>query len=839
MLLATLLIAFLPAEATLKSGVKYVGCEPQSGSVIDHFNITYSFDLSELIKSSGDQNWYLCTMATYSENPYNTELWEGDPDTGKLIYRAYEYNTDPRTEDTQPGGKMTFTFGNIAPKPNTKYTVITRDDIYAVPSAYPDLNWITTDSYTVGYISLSEKSPIVNTFTGAEIPDTQCALIGFDNAWCEPLFDVSTITLHFNAPVTFIGKEQNIILQKSSPKASDTSKYQVATGQSVMVDSADPTKVTITFPKTSLDEATKYYVVIPEGTFANAANPESKSPALHTCLLGATDKLDDIGDFVYTNPVIDNLFFKVNVPEGYSMISSSSLKFKITGVDVPLQNVYQTITGELSQDKTGFNIPLELIRLLPDSEYKIELEDGKIRLQGERSGNFEFEGKSITFHTPTVEEFNAMNIYSRPNASWGDAFPNKYDYKNPVTIQFEDSYASVPSFYLALDPLKPSVVGSSGYARLEAVNQGMINLYEVTEAGDVLLKSQAASTVKVEDMTSYFYMAKISLNYKLLAGKEYKLVIEDGAYGLLCVNHCNYISYLKMPEYTIHMKGTSPTTVQIESCDIEDGAQLSEIGAVRLKLKSSATLKDNAKVYFSYTNALGSETKISAKILANTTTVVYADFSDIATGKPYALTKGREYQLVYEEGLLTDSYNPEIILPETRYKFTGIAKVVEPEKPAYETVKVSFSLNDGTTTSFDAIKDKELSISIVPDEWWILESLTVNGEDATGNVVNGIFTSAPLTNDASIIATLTYKEPLAIADESGVTILPDTEISVFNEGEDIVISGLSGQEDIVIYSISGQVIATHNAALDVVKISVPRGQTYIIRVNNFAVKLIH
>ena len=68
-------------------------------------------------------------------------------------------------------------------------------------------------------------------------------------------------------------------------------------------------------------------------------------------------------------------------------------------------------------------------------------------------------------------------------------------------------------------------------------------------------------------------------------------------------------------------------------------------------------------------------------------------------------------------------------------------------------------------------------------------------------------------------------------------IIPDSDIRILADGENIVIDGLEGNEEIRVYSVAGQLIVTHTASKDMVRIAVNHG-AYIVLIGEKAAKIV-
>lgn len=81
------------AYAYNKGTMEFKGIIPQNGSVIEDFNFTYKFDITDVESKNPKYQWHTdwYTIPEINNNSNKgVELWEGDPGTGKLLYRLHE-----------------------------------------------------------------------------------------------------------------------------------------------------------------------------------------------------------------------------------------------------------------------------------------------------------------------------------------------------------------------------------------------------------------------------------------------------------------------------------------------------------------------------------------------------------------------------------------------------------------------------------------------------------------------------------------------------------------------------------------------------------------------------
>lgn len=153
--------------------------------------------------------------------------------------------------------------------------------------------------------------------------------------------------------------------------------------------------------------------------------------------------------------------------------------------------------------------------------------------------------------------------------------------------------------------------------------------------------------------------------------------------------------------------------------------------------------------------------------------------------------------------------------------------------------KVDVELVNFANVSFQVLQGKDATVALTPSADWKLATLTLNGEDVTKAVADNAYTIAAIEADAKLVATYEYAHEVETIQTSGVVDVAGKQITVANDGERISIEGVAEGDTIKVYTVNGMIIANTVAEQDIVKISCPTGQVYIVVINDKAVKIQH
>lgn len=203
--------------------------------------------------------------------------------------------------------------------------------------------------------------------------------------------------------------------------------------------------------------------------------------------------------------------------------------------------------------------------------------------------------------------------------------------------------------------------------------------------------------------------------------------------------------------------------------------------------------------------------------------------------------QGEELTITLPAGTLYYLTDSDIRNEEISISFKGIDSKPEVQEPEF--VATSVDINGFHSTSLEAVKGRKLNISLIPDGNWVVTSLTRDGNDVLPFLQenDGVYTTPALTGDTKIAATIEYDGVIINDIASEVVEIPETSVKVYSDGEHIVIDGISAGDVVAVYSTNGMKIAeqTMNISDRAMQITIAKGQIYIVRVNDKAVKIQH
>lgn len=153
--------------------------------------------------------------------------------------------------------------------------------------------------------------------------------------------------------------------------------------------------------------------------------------------------------------------------------------------------------------------------------------------------------------------------------------------------------------------------------------------------------------------------------------------------------------------------------------------------------------------------------------------------------------------------------------------------------------KVDVELVNFANVSFEVLQGKDITVGLTPSADWKLATLTLDGNDVSTAVVDNAYTITAIEADAKLVATYEYAHEIRIVQTSGVVDVAGKQVTVANDGDRISVEGVAAGDTIKVYTINGMVIANVVAEQDIVKISCPAGQVYIVVINDKAVKIQH
>lgn len=165
--------------------------------------------------------------------------------------------------------------------------------------------------------------------------------------------------------------------------------------------------------------------------------------------------------------------------------------------------------------------------------------------------------------------------------------------------------------------------------------------------------------------------------------------------------------------------------------------------------------------------------------------------------------------------------------------------VVEPEEK--ETVEIEFIIDNFSQVCTKIQKGSSFALKVLPPtDKWRLESFTVNGIDATNQLINGEYSINTVEHPITLQASFTYNGILSFYDTTNVldSILDNSGIIISKDNNQLCISNLNINSKISIYTIGGHLIGSYTSQNNTLRIDLDSNY-YIIAIdgNYFKIKL--
>lgn len=385
---------------------------------------------------------------------------------------------------------------------------------------------------------------------------------------------------------------------------------------------------------------------------------------------------------------------------------------------------------------------------------------------------------------------------------------------------------------------------------------GTGQLLDITDKEQPRLIKEFSLEINKRGTNGLYLFPVLTLNVKepLFEGHRYKVLVPANSVkpGLKNRDDCPFADEVNSPEYNFSFEGGSNVTPQPTIVKINENTLLNEIGRIRWYIEGNYEVANPEGIYAYYDSGLTgvingkpvySKPKAAISLSHyNDRTYILADFFLAEkTGEPRSMRTKTDIVLTMEEGTVRNIDFPEVV--NGKYEITIKGEPYKEPEPIIvekepEYVSLSLNIDDRHSINTKTGKGQDASIGIIPDENWEVESVTINGADALGDMAdNGVLVLKEVNSDKTINAKLAYKGEVVFADESGIAVLPESNVSIFTDKGCIIIDNLKGYETVDVYSMAGQHIATHKASDTILRIELLPG-VYIIAVDKEVAKII-
>lgn len=341
--------------------------------------------------------------------------------------------------------------------------------------------------------------------------------------------------------------------------------------------------------------------------------------------------------------------------------------------------------------------------------------------------------------------------------------------------------------------------------------------------------------------------------------------------GYLALAHCSNLTSIDLGTKLVSMsngalimcsklkKITFPATLTFVGTQCMDGTPFTDIyclGSTPASASANAwtcysycTLHVplNAKSSYEYANGWMNFTNIVEEAMTTVRTLsvqtsgngnVYVNGQEVSSYYKFENGSSLEISIVPSEGYSVESIT--VNGTDVTSKLVD-NKLMYSEVSEDMTISVSFSIEKKLLTiksaengyiSLEVEKGKSCSFSISPNEGWVIESITFNGEDVTSQVSNNKYTTPSVVNNSELI--IVYKQDESSAVKS---IKKGTMLKVLASNGHITITNSGQRTNVGIYTINGSQVLSDSINTETKNISVPSNNIYIIKVGNETYKV--
>ena len=315
-------------------------------------------------------------------------------------------------------------------------------------------------------------------------------------------------------------------------------------------------------------------------------------------------------------------------------------------------------------------------------------------------------------------------------------------------------------------------------------------------------------------------------------------------------------------EYWLRLQLSNAQSFTTDTLLFTVPAPVSDLRIVRSSVADSDTLKTLGTVLFYADAPVYLSDSATAVLLQSSDTlsvvplmvsngahggVVLADFCGPHFA-PLALADSASYTLRLPEGSIFSADSLRHLNESFEVPFRGfIARVdtlvttdtlVVEREVTPELLTVSYTVGGYSVSRLLAPKGQPFTLTLSAlDDHWEVDALLLDGEDVTSSLSDGVFVIDSLTTPVTLSLTLRYAGAVVTESATGVVDVPDSQLSAFSRDGRLVIDGLQSGDEVSIYSLTGGLLKRFTATADHAELTVPTGQTYLIRVNTITMKL--
>ncbi|MDE7382247.1 MAG: hypothetical protein K2N03_09015, partial [Muribaculaceae bacterium] len=216
-------------------------------------------------------------------------------------------------------------------------------------------------------------------------------------------------------------------------------------------------------------------------------------------------------------------------------------------------------------------------------------------------------------------------------------------------------------------------------------------------------------------------------------------------------------------------------------------------------------------------------------------------FYDSTNGGALQLDPKNTYQVILPEGLIYYAGDPSIKNEKMTIDIVPVEKVSN--EPEFVDVKIT--TNDFMTTTQKAFKGNTFTYKMTfnakenEPAYWVLKSAKQGNKNLA--VANGMFVIPSLKDATEIDLEVEYTGDWSVNVSTDVwEIKGENPIRIYKDADMIVVEGVNPDNTINVYNVAGMLINTTRTTdgNDIVRISVSKGQYYIVTVDGVATKIL-
>ena len=411
------------------------------------------------------------------------------------------------------------------------------------------------------------------------------------------------------------------------------------------------------------------------------------------------------------------------------------------------------------------------------------------------------------------------------------------------TLQAGEKYASIGTIEI---PLKDLNYYYNGNRQTLIINTPLY-VYDVTDGNQNLVKECTIFLQQRETTTFYYPVLRVPVSNNFFSGRKYKLLIP---HGTISVSNPLIQKYVTNSEWSFEFEGDTPLEVKLTDCTLQNDTELSEISSVVWTFKGEFVCNPELTVQLLIKKPnpvipgafLSSMAEAVTAVQSQTgSTRLVGTFYDILNGGPLQLDPKNTYQVILPEGLIYYAGDPSIKNERMTIDIVPVEKVSnEPEF-----VDVTLVTNDFMTTTQKAVKGKTFTYKMTFDAkeneptYWGLKSAKQGNTNLA--VANGIFVIPSLKDATEIDLEVEYTGEWSVNVSTDVwEIKGENPIRIYKDADMIVVEGVNPDNTINVYNVAGMLINTTRTTdgNDIVRISVSKGQYYIVTVDGVATKIL-